>query len=216
MKRIMLTRILLATSLVGAVGCVAADPDEVPDQPSPDQPQPDPDTPVPMTVAVDWHRTIESGGGFDVTEIAAQLFTPIEGGGVVIKLDLRGSVTARGGASMKVRINRGTGSWEFGGMSSAEFEAGSCGAWQMSDDFLHGHICTAPAGAATTAQTTTWNYSMAEHFVISGTAQSYSYTAPFYIQIFDDSREIECRELVLEVSRSELGAGSSFDNGPCN
>jgi hypothetical protein len=206
----MISRILVAAALVS---CVAEDPDELPEQPQPEQPQPD--EPIQMKVSVDWSKTVESGGGFDVTEIAANLFTPIEGGRAVIRLDLSGSVTGRGGTSMKVRINRGTGSWQYAGMSSADYESGACGTWQMSRDSLNGHICTAPPGAPTLAQTATWRYSMAELFDITGTVESYSYTAPFYIQIFDDAREIECRELILDISRSQLGAGSSFDNRPC-
>jgi len=207
----MLTRILIAASLVG---CVAADPDELADQP-PEQPEPQPE-PVPMKVSIDWDKTVDSGGGFDVNEIAVRHFSMIEGGRAVVQLVLSGSVTARGGATMKVRINRGTGSWEYGGMSSADYESGSCGGGPMSNDTLSGHICTAPAGAPTVAQTTTWQYSMAELLDIDGTADAYSYSAPFHIQIFDGASEIECRDLLLEVSRSELGAGASFDNGPCN
>jgi hypothetical protein len=100
-------------------------------------------------------------------------------------------------------------------MSSADFESGSCGAWQMSHDLLNGHICTAP-GSATTAQTASWDYSMAETFEISGTRDAYSYSGAFRIQIFDGVREIECRELQLDINRTELGTGSSFDNAPCS
>lgn len=206
----MITRILIAASLVG---CAAEEPgvDEMQEQPQPEE-QPEP--PAPMSVSIDWGKSIESGGGLDVTEVAVMPLS-YGGGQAVLQLKLSGSVTAPGGTAMKLRINNGTGWWEYGGLKSKDFESASCGSWQASSDLLHGLICTAP-GSATSSQTTTWSYSMAEKFEIEGTPDAYSYSGAFHVEIFDITDRIECRDLQLDVSRSdELGGGSSFENGPC-
>lgn len=207
----MLMRILVAASLVG---CATEEPvDQTPEQPQPEQPG-SPTPPVPMSVDIDWSKTVDSGGGFDVTEIAA-LPLSFGGGKAVLQLKLSGSVTAPGGSAMKLRINNGTGWWEYGGLKSADYESASCASWQASTDLLDALICTAP-DASTTSQAATWSYSMAETFDISGTPVAYSYSGAFHIEVFDGDKRIQCRDLVLDVTRNtELGGGSSFSNAPC-
>jgi hypothetical protein len=201
----MLLRIMIAASLVG---CVAEEGPEV--APMEEEPQvEDPKPPDPMSVAVDW-----SGDGVDVDEIAALPLT-YGGGQAVLQLKISGSVTSPGGHALKLRINHGTGWWEYGGMKSADYDAASCGSWQASNDLLNRLICTAP-GASTTSATTTWSFSMAEKFDIDGMPDAYTYSGAFHIELFDNDRVIACRDLELDVTRNaELGGGSSFSNGPC-
>jgi hypothetical protein len=208
----MLLRIVMAASLVG---CVAEEPDDMaPQEESQPEEPASPTPPAPMSIDVDWNHAIESGGGVDVDEIAALPLT-YGGGKAVVQLKISGTVSAPGGHAMKLRINNGTGSWEYGGMKSADYDAASCGSWAASNDLLHGLICTAP-GASSTSQATPWSYSMAETFEISGIPTAYTYSGGFHIEVFDNDRRIACRDIELDVTRNdELGGGSSFSNGFC-
>jgi hypothetical protein len=203
----MMKRILIVALFTG---CVAEDPGREMIEPPPEQPLP----PTPLSVDIDWDHTIDSGGDFDVKEVSVK---PISfgGGKAVVQLSLRGYVTGISGQTMKLQINHGTGSWEYAGLKSSDYTSGSCGSWQMGQNLLFGHTCTAP-GQSDVADTTTWSYHTAELFEIDGTPEAYSYTGAFHIRILDGAREIQCRELELKVTRNELDAGSSFSNGPCS